>query len=144
MIREQSDNLSDKSRGRYRVRAPLASDKLSAMPKKRNPLNVAVGHRLMILRLVKKFGTIRAFAKEIDVHEDTYRAWETGDNKLPVERAIDLQQRFGPIFEWLYRNDIGRLSVEFHSQVLEVEKRLKDEDSKESLTINPINYQNEP
>lgn len=86
----------------------LASDRISAMPKKPTAYNEAIGKRLEQLRVAKGFDTIRAFAKSINVHEDTYRAWERGDNRIPANVVSVLCKRYkGLTHDWIYDGDEG-------------------------------------
>lgn len=90
------------------------------MPKKRTAFNIAVGKRLESLRLAKGFKKIRAWANYVRVHEDTWRAWEKGDNGLPAEIAKDLEERFGATTGWLYNGNEKTLTVQLADEIKSV------------------------
>ncbi len=93
------------------------SDKISGMPRKRSPYNIAVGKRLENLRLAKGYKTIREFANYIKVGEDTYRAWEKGDNLIPPPVVDALQQRFKIDHNWIYKGDPGGIPVKLAEEL---------------------------
>ena len=94
------------------------SDKMLAMPKKRNPFNVAVGKRLQALRIrIAAKSKVREFAQFLGINEDTYRAWEKGDNCLPPHVADDLCARFDVTTDYFYRGDPGGLPVRVHEKL---------------------------
>lgn len=80
------------------------------MPKKRDAFREGVGRRLKSLRLARGFDTIRAFAKDLEVEEDRYDAWEKGKSLLPPQVALLLRRRFGITSDWLYYGDTAGLA----------------------------------
>jgi len=90
------------------------------MPKKRDPFNVEVGQRLERLRKSKGFHKIRPWAALLEIHEDTWRAWEKGDNRLPYEIAVMLETRFHVPEAWIYRGITKDLTLEVHAQLMSV------------------------
>ncbi len=95
-------------------------DKLSDMPRKRAPYNVAVGKRLEKLRLAKGYKTIREFANFIKVGEDTYRAWEKGDNLIPPPVVDVLEKQFKIDHNWVYKGDPGGIPTKLSEDIKKI------------------------
>ncbi len=87
------------------------------MPRKRSPYNVAVGKRLEKLRHAKGYKTIRSFANHIRVAEDTYRAWEKGDNLIPPPVVDALEKLFRVDHNWIYKGDPGGIPVKLAEEL---------------------------
>ena len=99
------------------------SDKMSEpMSKKHSPFNIEVGKRLKALRRTLEFKTLSAFARNLSVHEDTYRAWEIGDNCVPPEWAIVIANRCDVTTDWLYRGDHGALKHDLALKLIKAAK----------------------
>ena len=79
------------------------------MPKKRIEAEAVYGERLKAVRLALGFEKIRAFAEALDIHEDTYRAWERGDNMVPPSAITLLFELYGVDHNWVYLGDPSRL-----------------------------------
>lgn len=79
------------------------------MPKKRNPKYLEYGTRLKSTREALGFPTLRGFAEAMECHEDTYRAWEKGDNGVPPEAVDIMFEHWAITHDWIYRGDPSRL-----------------------------------
>ncbi len=79
------------------------------MPKKRSEAERIYGKRLEAVRLALDYDKIRSFAEALDIHEDTYRAWERGDNMVPPSAITVLFELFGVDHNWIYLGDPSRL-----------------------------------
>lgn len=79
------------------------------MPKKRSDSERIYGKRLEAVRLALGFDKIRSFAEALDIHEDTYRAWERGDNMVPPSAITVLFDLYGVDHNWIYLGDPSRL-----------------------------------
>lgn len=85
---------------------------------KRKSFNEDAGRRLKALRLVLGYETMRAFAAELNVREDTYRAWELGISCVPPEWGLVLANRYKITLDWLYRGDAGAMTHELAVKLL--------------------------
>ncbi len=72
------------------------------MARKRTELAEEAGTRLGILRSALDFKTVRAFAKELDVKEDRYAAWESGKAVIPPHMVERLRAKWGVSADWIY------------------------------------------
>jgi transcriptional regulator with XRE-family HTH domain len=79
------------------------------MPKKKSDAEIIYGERLKAVRLGLGYDKIRAFAEALDVHEDTYRAWERGDNMVPPGIITKLFELHSVDHNWIYLGDPSRL-----------------------------------
>ena len=85
------------------------------MPKQRSPADRIYGRRLEAVRLALGFEKIRSFAEALNIHEDTYRAWERGDNMVPPSAITILFDLYGVDHNWIYLGDPSRLPYDLAS-----------------------------
>lgn len=77
------------------------------------------GRRLRAVRLALNFNTIRGFATETSVEEDTLGAWESGQNMVQAYYVLKLKQEYGVTFEWIFDGDPKDLPYSLAVPVLE-------------------------
>ena len=85
------------------------------MPRQRNEAEQVYGMRLEAVRRALGFEKIRSFAEALNIHEDTYRAWERGDNMVPPSAITILFDLYGVDHNWIYLGDPSRLPYDLAS-----------------------------
>jgi transcriptional regulator with XRE-family HTH domain len=89
------------------------------MAKKKSQAEVIYGERLKAVRLALGFDKIRAFALTLEIHEDTYRAWERGDNMVPPGIITKIFELYSVDHNWIYLGDPYRLPFALASNMPE-------------------------
>lgn len=87
------------------------------MPAKQTPYMVACGQRLTETRQALGFKTKREFANELDFLEDRYGSWENGKNMVQPECVLQLKERWGVTFDWIYFGDPTGLPVRVYNKI---------------------------
>ena len=75
---------------------------MSDMARKRKAQNVQTGKRLKLLRKVHGYEKMRYAASAFGIHEDTWRAWELGDNEIPIYMVERLFVKWGADYNYIY------------------------------------------
>lgn len=95
----------------------MESENSSEMGKKRNLFTEASGKRVGALRLALGFDTLRGFARDLDVEEDRYTAWEKGKALLPPQILETIRARYGVTADWVYFGDPSGLPARLYDSL---------------------------
>ncbi len=78
----------------------------------------AVGQRLVASRLALGLKAVD-ICKTINVQQNTYSQWESGDRLIGPSDSIRLCDRFGLTLDWIYQGDMAGLPHSLATKLLE-------------------------
>jgi transcriptional regulator with XRE-family HTH domain len=85
----------------------------------------AIGERLRLTRLALNFRTQAAICRKISEDKNfaqVWNNWEKGRDRINVDNAILLCQKFRLTLDWIYRGDNGMLPAALATRIEEVAK----------------------
>ena len=78
------------------------------------------GRRLKAVRLATGYRTIRAFAQEVDVHEDTLGMWELGKRMPPPHELHKILKRTRVTSDFLYYGDKAGVPLDLYNKIAKI------------------------